>query len=156
MLKRVLVVDPSAQRLEGLRQRLSSAGEVVACSEFHVARERLLADNPQFLVSNIRLGAFNGLHLVYLAQAVQLATRSILYDEPADPALLVEAKSIGAFYETTSRLPFALPSYLGNSLPHHDRRGAVVPERRTLFRGGRRSSDVTPEILGGGKRVLFH
>lgn len=145
----MLVVDPSAKRLEKLRRRLSEVGNVVTCSEFRLARERLFADRPEFLVSHIKLGAFNALHLVHLAVGDHLPTRCILFDEPTDAALVAEAKSLGAFYETTSRLPFALPSYLLASLPHRDRRVRVVSsERRTRFRGGRRSSDVAPEILG--------
>lgn len=155
IVRRLLVVDPSTQRLDMLRQRLSHADEVITCADFGLARERLLADHPELVIANIRLGAFNGLHLVYLATAAALTTRSILYDEPMDPSLVVEAISLGAFHETTSRLPFALPSYLSASLPRRDRRTSAAPERRTLFRGGRRSADVAPEILGG-RRVVLH
>jgi DNA-binding NtrC family response regulator len=153
-VRRLLVVDPSARRLELLRQRLSDVDEVIACSDFARARERLLADLPQFVIANIRLGPFNGLHLVYLAAAAHVATRSIMYDEQADPGLVAEAKSLGAFFETAERLPFALPAYLAAELPDRDRRMSRDPERRRIFRGGRRASDVAPEFLGYQAAVL--
>jgi hypothetical protein len=142
----VLLVDLSAERLTRIRRRLSYTDDVVACSDFRFARTQLLARQPTFLVSHSRLGEFNALHLVYLAVGASLPTRFILFDEPRDAILVAEARSLGAFYETTSRLPFSLPSYMQASLPNRDRRESAAPDRRTLFRSGRRAADVAPEI----------
>jgi DNA-binding NtrC family response regulator len=141
MSRRALLVDPNVTRLDSLRQSIGEGVEAVACTNFHDARARLLTDTPEFLITRIRLGAFNGLHLAHLALSVRRETRCLLYDEPIDPHLAHEAQSIGAFCETTSRLHFAVAAYLRAPLPERDRRSSPGLDRRTLFRGGRRSSD---------------
>jgi hypothetical protein len=64
-----------------------------------------------------------------------------VYTDDREPALAQDVRRAGAFYETTDRLPVTLTVYLGSSLPPSDRRDPVMPDRRTPFRGGRRSWD---------------
>ena len=97
---------------------------------------------PDFLVTPLRLGAYNGLHLIYLAKANRQVTRSICYSIFTDLPLIKEAQEIGAFYEAPARVPFALLSYLRTVLPPRDRRQPREGDRRKEFRGGRRSADV--------------
>src|ERR1700720_2366972 len=63
----VLLFDPDRDTLamfeDGLVLRDKSG--VVACTDFVTARKRLLEDPPDLLVTNLRLEAYNGLHLVY-------------------------------------------------------------------------------------------
>lgn len=156
MLRRALLVDSSTTRLDLLRKEIGQAVEVTACTEFRDARHCLLSTSPALLISHIRLGAYNGLHLAHLAVHAQLETRCIFYDEAIDIHLASEAQRIGAFYETTSRLRFALPAYLRGALPERDRRDARHLERRGLFRGGRRSTDLTLEQLRGVPSERLH
>jgi hypothetical protein len=107
-------------------------------AHFTAARTLLLQAAPEFLVTNIRLGASNGLHLVHLAPA---STRSIVYMTPEDPYLLREAQRMGAFVDAPERLPFSLRGYIGAVLPPRDRRDAQRVDRRNIPRGGRRAPD---------------
>jgi hypothetical protein len=128
---------------------LAQAVEVVRvepCVDFPAARAKLFTTSFDFLVSNLRLGAYNGLHLVHLVLSEPgLPTRYLVYGDGAQ-WLAREAQRLGAFYEFPVRLPHALPAYLqallDARLPALDRRDPGVPDRRGAFRGGRRRADV--------------
>ena len=136
----VLIVEPDAKRLKTLRQSLGDLALVDGCTDFAAGRTRLLSDHPDRLVTNLRLQAYNGLHLVYLASP---PTRSIVYtDHVGDRLLLREAQQVGAFVESPQRLPLALVSYLNAVLSPRDRRDPTLFDRRQAVRGGRRAADM--------------
>lgn len=139
----ILLVEPTAAVASDLRHALVLVGSVDVCPEFAAARARLLTNMYDFLVTNLRLRAFNGLHLVYLARSGGVTTRSIVYTERREIAFAHEIQAAGAFYELRERLPYVIPAYLDAALPSADRRDAALKDRRHVFRGGRRSSDVS-------------
>lgn len=136
----VLLVDPDPDGLGAVQAALGQIADVEACSEFRAARARLMAKPPDLLVTNLRLAAYNGLHLVHLAAGTH--TRCIAYAIYDDLVLAREVQAAGAFYERAKRLPLTLPSYVNALLPRHDRRNPTVLDRRLNFRGGRRCADV--------------
>ncbi len=140
-LHAVLLVDPHADAvLATIRQALQGGAHVEMCADFSSAKTRLLTDPPNVLVTNLRLHAYNGLHLVLLATAAA-STRCLVYADPDDLLLAREAQRLGAFYERASNVPFALPGFIKAPLPEADRRDVAVPDRRVGFRGGRRGAD---------------
>ena len=144
MHRRLLLVDPDRNWLNALHDAVPPAVDVEVCVDFPTARTRLLADPPTLLVTKLRLGAYNGVHLVVLAASEKLPTRCLTYGErgdPTDEALGRMAQEAGAFYEPLHRLPFALPAYLRSDLPARDRRDPAREDRRVSFRGGRRITD---------------
>src|SRR5204863_9099611 len=98
--------------------------------DFESARRRLGAMRFDFVISNLRLGAFNGLHLTYAATATA-PVRCIVYTDAREPALAQDVLRAGAFYEGTDRLPVTLTAYLSGELPPTDRRDPAKPDRRT-------------------------
>ena len=140
--KRILVVDPDPTIAHALKGAVGFLADVEGCAEFLPARASLMRHPPDFLVTNLRLGAYNGLHLMYLARTNRHNLRSICYSTLVDLPLIQEAQSIGAFFETPSRIPYAIGSYVRASLPERDRRLPRDADRRREFRGGRRSADV--------------
>ena len=138
--RQILLVDPDRERLRAVEAALRLVADVETCSEFRAARTRLFCQPPDLLVTNLRLRANNGLHLVYLAAGTH--TRCIVYAPHDDLILAREAQAAGAFYEHSLRLPRALPSYVNATLPHRDRRDVTVLDRRLKFRGGRRCTDL--------------
>ena len=134
----VIIVEPAADLLAQLRRSLAAVARVVGYTDFDSARVALRHDPPALLVTNIRLGEFNGLHLVLLASP---PTRSIVYMEPVDTVLLRDAQRVGAFVESTPRLLRSLPSYVGATLRAQDRRDLSRVDRRGAARGGRRGGD---------------
>jgi DNA-binding NarL/FixJ family response regulator len=115
----VLLVDPERAALVAFEEVLR--GGVVACTDFVTARKRLLEDPPDLLVTNLRLEAYNGLHLVHLAATLALRTRCptrcIVYSDHEDALLMREARSAGAEYESKQRIPDILASYANAKLP---------------------------------------
>jgi hypothetical protein len=140
-MKRLLVVEPDAVIGQLLQSRCERIARATICRDFLSARSQLLDTVPDLLVTNLRLEEYNGLHLVLLA-ADNGVTRSIVHSNRPDPYLIREARAIGAFFERTERLLNSLIAYLQFPLPPRDRRDADPYDRRTAFRGGRRSVDV--------------
>jgi DNA-binding NtrC family response regulator len=136
----VLLVEPNPRLADVIRASIRHVAQVHHHLEFESARRQLGTLRFDFVVSNLRLGAFNGLHLAYAVNAVS-PTRCIVYTESREPALAQDVRRAGAFYEVAERLPVTLPAYLAGSLPSSDRRDPAVPDRRTPFRGGRRIWD---------------
>jgi DNA-binding response OmpR family regulator len=94
----LLVEDHPALRI-GLTTALERAGlHVVACSTFEEARFRLLAEDFDILVSDIRLGNFNGLQLADLARGKSPTGRIVVFSGFDDPVLRQEAVRLGATY----------------------------------------------------------
>lgn len=139
-VREILVVDPEADRLRAAQEALRPIADVVACSDFRAARAQLLARPPDLLVTNLRLQAYNGLHLVHLTGGTR--TRSIVYGTYDDRILAKEVQAAGAFYEHSQRLPRALASYVYAVLPTLDRRDPGVIDRRRTLRGGRRCTEL--------------
>jgi DNA-binding NtrC family response regulator len=141
MLQRVLVVEPNPK----IAANLLAAGHALGTMDHHVgfetARVSLTSRPFDFLVTNLRLSDFNGLHLVHLVSGGLRPPRCIVYTETRDPSLAREVQRSGAFYETAECLPISLSAYLRGRLPEADRRNPALIDRRASFRGGRRSWD---------------
>jgi hypothetical protein len=139
-LRDVLIVDPDPWALLAAQRAVEPVAEVETCTEFRIARARIVAKPPDLLVTNLRLEKFNGLHLVYLMLGTP--TRSIVYAKHYDVVLAQEALAAGAFYERADRLPRVLAAYVQTMLPPRDRRSLSVFDRRSIPRGGRRCVDI--------------
>lgn len=137
----MLLIEPHPVLRMGIRTSVRSVAHVEDCADFPSARMRLFTTPCDWLVTNVRLGAFNGLHLVHLVATSHLPIRSVVYGEARDVSLAKEAQRAGAFFLSRDHLLKALPALLTGSLPRQDRRNPSLPDRRTSFRGGRRCMD---------------
>ena len=142
MSKRVLIVEPRTEQAERLNRAIQSEALVTVANSFDHARTLLTSERWDLLVTNVRLGMYNGLHLVHLAAMMQLDLRSIVYSSIDLLSLTEDAHRAGAFFERSDRVAAALPGYVRAVLPARDRRNATVLDRRRTFRGGRRASDM--------------
>jgi len=98
-VKRVLIVDDDASLLEALERGLEYHGlDVVAHGTFEAARRALRTDSFDALLTDVRLGAFNGLHLAVDARNSQPDIRIVVFSGFDDPVLRSEAEHIGALY----------------------------------------------------------
>jgi DNA-binding NtrC family response regulator len=140
-VKQVLFVDPDPSVCQLARRALQFVADVQFCTDFAAARARCLASPPDLLVTNVRLGAHNGLHLLHLLKRLGATTRCVVYGTEADLPLAREVQEMGAFIIWTPRLPIALQTFVTAELPQRDRRDPALPDRRRMFRGGRRSTD---------------
>ncbi len=140
--ERVLLVEPDKSRRAHLRDVVCEVADVDVHADFVSARTHLCSKPYDWLVTDTRLGPYNGLHLVYLARASGLPIRSLVYADRNDLFLGQQAQRAGAFYEYRDRVDRSLPVYLLSVLPPLDRRSLVSPDRRAApFRGGRRCTD---------------
>jgi DNA-binding NtrC family response regulator len=97
--QRVLVVAPThdvAERIVGC----FPDSETVVRTDFAAAKSELDQHPPDLLVSEVRLGAFNGLHLAIRANGRGLSTQTILIG-PRDSVLEAEASQQHAHYLTS-------------------------------------------------------
>ena len=108
---------------------------------FETARHRCRSGTFDVLVTNMRLGAYNGLHLAYLCWAHCSAARVIVYTDRREVEFASEVHRAGAFYEIAAHLPATIAACVTGRLPERDRREPAVPDRRGRARGGRRGWD---------------
>lgn len=121
-LPTVLIVDLDAERAWRLAHEVEAVADVEVATDFASARASLQTTAPAFLVTNLRLGAYNGLHLVYTAASANLPVRSVVYTETHTPGLAVEVELASATYETFDHLVSNLSTYITTEQP--------VPARR--------------------------
>jgi DNA-binding NtrC family response regulator len=137
-----MLVEPHWGTRVLLQRATGMIAEVTTYQDFETARRDLEnVRSLDFLISNIKLDEYNGLHLVHLLAARGMAARSIVYTDEREIGLAKLAHRAGAFYETRECLFVALAAYLRGTLPSRDRRTTCLPDRRVLARGGRRCSD---------------
>ena len=87
----ILVVTPSAEIAQAVRRALGGEDfQIRALTDFASARVAMERHPPDLLISEVRLGAFNGLHLAILARGRHATTRTILIGPP-DPVMEAEA-----------------------------------------------------------------
>lgn len=96
---RVLVVDDQPAIVEGLQLLLEGAGHrVTACGTFAEAHHALLEADYDVLLTDIRLGAFNGLQLAVIARQRDPRMRIAVFSGTDDVVLREEAGRVSAAY----------------------------------------------------------
>jgi DNA-binding NtrC family response regulator len=94
-----VVVDDDASILRLLKDLLSGAGfEVEAYNDFQEAKERLRTGGVAVLVTDVRLGAFNGLQLVVRAKATSPEIVAVVLTGFDDHVLHQDAVGVGAHF----------------------------------------------------------
>ena len=91
-LKRIFVVDDDRQVLRYLTEMLQEAGyDTVACERYQDAKGLLATSRPDLLLTDIRLGAYNGLQLAIFARDHHPGLPVIVLTGYEDPTLRDEA-----------------------------------------------------------------
>jgi DNA-binding NtrC family response regulator len=94
-----MIVEPDDADRLFLSATLTSAGlHVTATESFSSARQLLVAQPPSILVTEIRLGAYNGLHLAHLGRWLQPHMRLIVMSRFHDRVLRRDAEVMGAAF----------------------------------------------------------
>ena len=98
MAGRVLLVSPSSESRHRMEQLLRGAGfSTESLATFDEARRRLTATSPDVLVTDVRLGEFNGLHLAIVGRDRRPALVAIVIG-PTDAVLARVAEQHGATF----------------------------------------------------------
>jgi DNA-binding NtrC family response regulator len=94
-----VVVDDDASVLRLLRDLLTQAGfEVEPYNDFQAAKERLRLGGVDVLVTDVRLGAFNGLQLVVRAKTTSPNVLAVVLTGYDDQVLHQDAVGVGAHF----------------------------------------------------------
>jgi DNA-binding response OmpR family regulator len=97
MAQRVLVANGNIAVQEELTDLLTLAGyHAIGVTTFEEARFLLDQAPPDLLIAHLRLGAFNGLHLVLRGRADSPDMAAIVTMDEQDQALKSEARRLGA------------------------------------------------------------
>jgi DNA-binding NtrC family response regulator len=138
-----LIVEPDPVQVFHLARLIEGAGfRCLTATGFVPARRVIYEEHPEIIATNIRLGAFNGIHLAYLAKIQNVAVRVMVYAREYDRLLAAEAVAAGAFYERLEFVPASIVNFMRAALPDRDRRDPGGLGRRAVFRGGRRTTDI--------------
>jgi DNA-binding response OmpR family regulator len=113
----VLIVDTRSGAAARIGKILSEAGYVVTiASSFQDAKQELDRMPPDVLITDVRLGAYNGLHLVVRTRARSPTTAAIVTHGTHDPVLEAEATSQQAIYLVRPLAPRRLLRIVGRLL----------------------------------------
>jgi DNA-binding NtrC family response regulator len=94
----ILIVEDDRAALEGLMTLVSAAGyRVTGVGTFEEGR-RALADGPDVLVTDIRLGAYNGLQLIIRGRAMNPRLGAIVVTGHPDAVVQREAERLDAIH----------------------------------------------------------
>lgn len=97
--RKTLIVDDDASLLDALQRSFTEAGEqIVACATFADARKALQTTRFDALITDVRLGEFNGLQLAVIGRETYPDLRVIVFSGFDDPVLRTEADHVGAIY----------------------------------------------------------
>ena len=96
----ILVVDEDAAAWTTTVATLSRAGYRVASARGFEEAKALLSviEAPDLLITELRLGAFNGLHLIIRTRVSRPDMAAIIVTGFSDPVLKVEANRLGVAY----------------------------------------------------------
>lgn len=97
--RRILVVDDDAPLLDAIERAFTEAGEQISVrASFEDARQLLKRQSFDVLITDVRLGAFNGLQLAVLARDLNPNIQLIVFSGFDDPVLRHDAEELGAVY----------------------------------------------------------
>jgi len=88
----VLVVDVDAQELQSTVLLLRAGGyRVTTAANFEEAKRQLASETPDLLITGLRLGPYNGLHLILRSRVDHPEMAAIVTTRFPDPVLQEEA-----------------------------------------------------------------
>lgn len=97
--KAILIVDDDRDTLDAWVELLQRAGyRVAAVASFEEGRHALESAAPDMLITDIRLGPYNGLQLVVRARAAHPILPVLVVTAFHDPVLQEETERLGAVY----------------------------------------------------------
>ena len=150
---RALVVHAAenAHREDVARVLMQLGFTVTVVDDFATAKQTVTTDPPDLLITDVRLGAYNGLHLVVVGKAALAGLAAIVIGGPKDAALRGDAERVGAVFLSGDVEHDVLVETVGMLLRRPVYAGG--PERRGPDR--RRTDDISLAERIEGERRRF-
>jgi DNA-binding NtrC family response regulator len=113
----ILVVDGDTSALASLVEPLRKAGyRTVGADSFETGRRLLHTEWFDLLITDIRLAAYNGLHLVFHSRVLNPACNAIVLASVPDASIETETRRFGAHYVAGAVEPDSLLALVGTVL----------------------------------------
>lgn len=129
MAQKVLIVDDDEPTRTGLAMLLMDAGyEAIKAGTVPAAIKLLADEHPDLLLVDIRLDAYNGLHLVAMRRE---PIPAVVLTGFADPAIEADARRLGAEFLLKPIAPTALIALVKRLLSEGGGAGSSTPRRWT-------------------------
>lgn len=137
----VLIVDADSHARADTAKTLSDAGYLVTmASSFDEAKRHLALAEPDLLMADVRLGSYNGLHLVVRSRSDFPKIAAIVTHAVRDPVLQGEAAAFNAVYLVKPLDPEKLLSVVRGLLRGRPERTSTTVRRRWPRKTVRRGS----------------
>ena len=150
MSHKILIVDDDQATRDGLAALLADAGyDTVTASSVPTAVEILADQQPDLLIVDIRLGAYNGLQLIAMGAK---PIPAIVMTGFADPALEADARRLGAAYLLKPVSPPALRALIARKLATATNEGVFASDRRWPRKGV--TAEMAVRVEHASARVL--
>ena len=151
-MAQILVVAVRADQSAAMTLLKGSGHDLVFAPGFEPAIQKLDQIAPDLLITDVRLGGFNGLHLVIRSQTTRPKMRSLLVDRVHDPVIAADAERHGAAYIggpiTAATLSEQVSRLLNETGPQR-RWPRKQPIKGLVFHVARRSARVIDISYGG-------
>ena len=151
-MAQILVVAARADNSPAMILLKNSGHDVAFAAGFELAIKKLDQIAPDLLITDVRLGGFNGLHLVIRSQSTRPNMRAILLDRVHDPVVAADAERHGAAYiggpVTAATLSEHVSRLLNEGGPQR-RWPRKQPIKGLVFHVARRSARVIDISYGG-------
>jgi two-component system phosphoglycerate transport system response regulator PgtA len=113
----ILVVDGNTSELASLVEPLRNAGyPAVGADNFETARRLLHTQWCDLLITDLRLAAYNGLHLVFHSRVLNPAATAIVLSPIPDVSIETETRHLGAHFIVGPVDPERLVTLVGIAL----------------------------------------
>jgi DNA-binding response OmpR family regulator len=145
---RILLVEADRAAATVADNVLTNAGYRVACVDsFADAIRQTTPDCPDLMITALRLGPFNGLHLVLRCRASDVDMPAIIIGEPRD--LTGDISRYGARVLTKPIDPAALLSLVSELLA-----GRIPHDPTSARRWPRKRAELPATVMAGSARVV--
>jgi DNA-binding response OmpR family regulator len=152
-----LVVEPSLKDLLMLVPLLHSLGLQITVAESFQEAKHAMRVPPLLLIAEVRLGEFNGLHLVLRGRASRPAMAAIVTSETDDPVIRTEAEAMTATFVPKPTTPEEWRAAIARTLLRDQNRPfePIRPpfERRVGQRRVQSATDIATERRQSSRRV---
>jgi hypothetical protein len=132
MPTQALIVSTNASALSRYRAALDTVVDrMCTVSTFQEARQQLKDAAYDVLVTDVRLGAYNGIHLALWCGVRSIPTRAVTIG-PADPVLEIDAVQAGAWY-VVDRDDETVGGVVRQALARVDKPTRRIPRKRVAL-----------------------
>ena len=133
----ILLVDTRLAALRRTGELLRRVGHhVIETGSFQDAKCALAVESPQLVISSLRLGPFNGLHLVHLGRLADPGLAAIIISPTGDTVLQTEADRIGATLLVEPVPTASLLALIAKLMPSGSQTERRAGDRRSVCNSG--------------------